>query len=84
MCVCHNNYVHTTEIDYFFDVLLKVNSVITKDYTTRKAFESLTSLKLFISHCCLFWKYAITIKECGKSNCSICLPVRMSSDIFKG
>ena len=72
------------EIDSFFDVLLKVDSLITKDHTTRKAFESLTSLKSFISHCCLFRKYAITIKKCGKSDCSICLPVRMSSDIFKG
>ena len=71
-------------LNSFFQVLLQVDSLLTREHTTRKSVENLSSLQSFISHCCLFRKYAVTIKKCGKDNCSICSPVRMDSDVFKG
>ena len=72
------------EMDSFFEGLLKVDPLLTKDHTKRKDLESLSSLQSFISHCCLFRNYSITIKKCGKDDCSICLPLRMSPDVFQG
>ena len=70
------------EIDQFFSILLKVDSLLTKDSMTRKSVEKLACLQAFISYCCLFRKYALTIRKCGKSDCSICSPVRMAPDVF--
>ncbi len=45
------------EIEWFFEVLLKIDSLITKEHTTRKSTENLTSLQAFLSHCCVFHNY---------------------------
>ena len=72
------------DMDQFFSTLLKVDSLITKDSMARKSVEKLACLQAFFSHCCLFRKYALTIRKCGKSDCSICSPVRMDQNVFKG
>ena len=72
------------DMDQFFSTLLKVDSLITKDSMARKSVEKLACLQAFFSHCCLFRKYALTIRKCGKSDCSICSPVRMDQNVFTG
>ena len=71
------------EIELFFNVLHKIESSLNKaQHTTLKSIENLDSLQAFFSHCCVFRKYSVTIKKCGKADCSTCSPVRMSQDIF--
>ena len=51
------------EIDQFFSILLKVDSLLTMDSMTHQSVEKLACLQAFISHCCLFRKYALTIQK---------------------
>ena len=69
--------------DAEMDSFLKSEPLLMKDYTTHKDLESLSSLQSFILNCCSYQKYSITIKKCGKDDCSICFPIRMSSDVLQ-
>lgn len=71
-----------SDIEQFFSVLLKVDSLITRAHTTHKSIEKLTSLEDYISHCCLFRKDSLTIRKSGKANCSFCSPVFGCHRIF--
>ena len=73
-----------SEIDSFFNILLKIDSSLSKSNTTKKSIEKCTCLQSFISHCCIFRRYSLTIRKCGGSNCSICSPVQMPSNIISG
>ena len=54
------------DINELFEVLLNVEAMLTREDTCKKSLEKLPSLKKFIEHCCVFTKYSITIKKCGK------------------
>jgi hypothetical protein len=70
------------EINEFWNVLLKIDSALTREDTTKSSLKKLTSLNSFISHCCVFKKYSVSIKKCGKMDCSICKPVKMPLETF--
>uniref|UniRef100_A0A1X7SJS1 Uncharacterized protein n=1 Tax=Amphimedon queenslandica TaxID=400682 RepID=A0A1X7SJS1_AMPQE len=72
------------EIQDFWEVLLLIDSSLTRDHSSKASIEKLDNLQKFLSHCCCFEKYYITIKKCGEASCSICKPVRMSCATFKG
>ena len=72
------------EIQDFSEVLLLIDSSLTREHSSKASIEKLDNLQKFLSHCCCFEKYFITIKTCGEMSCSICKPVRMSFDTFKG
>ena len=77
--------VHTErEIEDFREILLTIDASLTRDDTTQKSLEKLQSLSQFISHCCTFHKYSLTIRKCGEEGCTICRPVKMSSQVFSG
>ena len=38
----------------------------------------------FLNHCCRQRHYFFEIKKCGESSCTICKPVRLPDDIFRG
>ena len=76
------NSASQSEIDAFWEVLLLIDSSLTTQDTTKSALTKLTSLNNYISHCCTFSKYSITIKKCGKPECILCTPVKMSSEQF--
>ena len=38
----------------------------------------------FLYHCCRQRHYFFEIKKCGESSCTICKPVRLPDDIFRG
>lgn len=55
-------------------------SLSSDDKITRK---NLTSrLQSFMKHCCCERHYFFDIKKCGDSECSICKPPRLASDVF--
>ena len=72
------------EIEDYWDILLKKDASLTREHSTQKSIEKLAGLQNFISHCCHFQKYFLTIKKCGSEHCLVCLPVKMSSAIFAG
>ena len=72
------------EIEDFWDILLKIDASLTCEHSTQKSIEKLAGLQNFISHCCCFRKYFLTIKKCGKESCLVCRPVKMSGAIFAG
>uniref|UniRef100_A0A1X7UET4 Uncharacterized protein n=1 Tax=Amphimedon queenslandica TaxID=400682 RepID=A0A1X7UET4_AMPQE len=65
-----------------WEILLTIDSSLTRDDTTQKSLEKLQSLSQFISHCCTFHKYSLTIRKCGEEGCTVCRPVKMSSQVF--
>ena len=70
------------DIDEFFNVLLKLESSISREHTTKKSIEDFSTLQLFMEQHCVFRKYSLTIRKCGKEACSFCSPVQMSRDII--
>ena len=46
------------EIEDFWEILLTIDALLTRDDTTQKSLEKLRSLSQFISHCCTFDKYS--------------------------
>ena len=70
-----------SEINSFWEILLNIESNLTKQDTTKKSLDKLPLLKQYIQHCCVFRKYSVMIRKCGKPNCTLCLPVKMPSDI---
>ena len=36
----------------------------------------------FLSHCCQARHYSFCVKKCGSTDCNICLPPRLPSDVF--
>lgn len=73
-----------SEIDSFWELLLSIDSSLSREDTTKPALQKLTELNNFISHCCVFRKYSITIKKCGGADCQVCKPVNMPIEMFSG
>ena len=72
------------EIEDFWDVLLTIEASLTRCDTTQVSLKKFHSLQYFISHCCTFNKYSLTIKKCGEKDCSCCSPVKMPLESFSG
>ena len=72
------------EIEEFFKVLLKIESSISRQDTTQKSIEPLSSLHAFMKQHCVFRKYSMTIRKCGKGECQFCSPVQMPRETFEG
>ena len=71
------------EIQYFWEVLQTVETSLTRDDTTKKAIKNKEHLKEFLDHCCQARHYSFSIKKCGKDDCTICKPVRITKEVFK-
>jgi hypothetical protein len=72
-----------SEISDFWSALLAIDSTLKEDIQyTKKKFSECTSALQFIDHCCCSSHYAFDILKCGKSDCTICKPVRLPLDIF--
>ena len=50
---------------------------------TKSAVSEKPLLQQFFSHCCRERHYYFEIKKCGNSDCGICKPVRLDSDVFQ-
>ena len=68
------------EIEDFWEILLTIDSFLTRDDTTQKSLEKLKSLQHFISHCCTFHKYSLTIRKCGVESCTLSTNQNASSN----
>ena len=75
------NSASKTELDDFWSILLPL---LTKDNISKDMLKKFPSFVQCISHCCVFKKYAVTIKKCDQKECSICKPVRMPMKRFSG
>ena len=79
------NSASDEEISDLWDCLLKIDRSLSQDVNiSQSTLKSFPSLVEFISHCCTFRKYSFTIKNRGKSDCTICTPVNMDPEVFKG
>jgi hypothetical protein len=73
-----------SEIDAIWEILLSIDDALTRQNTTKSSIQKLTKLNEFISHCCIFKKYSISIKKCGKIECAMCGRVNMPLETFSG
>lgn len=51
-------------------------------YDTSANLKNRPWLQKFLKHCCKCWAYVFCIKKCGKDECDICKPPRLSPDVF--
>ena len=73
----------SSELDEFWDVILQVESTLTKCDTRATVLKQKHGLRLFLEHCCVQRHYMFCIKKCGKAECKICTPVRLPASVFE-
>ena len=71
------------ELDEFWNVILQVDSTLTKSDTRAPILKQKHGLRSFLEHCCIQRHYMFSIKKCGKADCNICTPVRLPSSVFE-
>ena len=71
------------ELDEFWNVILQVDSTLTKSDTRAPILKQKHGLRSFLEHCCIQRHYMFSIKKCGKADCCICTPVRLPSSVFE-
>ncbi len=50
---------------------------------TKATLPNHPAIQNFIDHCCRKRHYSFEVRKCGKSDCGVCKPPRLSEDIFK-
>ena len=70
-------------MDDFWKILKFVDPSLLPSDNSKDILSSRPQLQAFIEHCCRLRHYTFCIKKCGKDECSICLPLKMSSEIFQ-
>ena len=73
----------SSELDTFWNVILHVESSLTRSDTRATVLKEKTALKAFLEHCCLERHYMFCFKKCGKPACTICSPPRLPSHMFQ-
>ncbi|EXX66121.1 hypothetical protein RirG_126910 [Rhizophagus irregularis DAOM 197198w] len=68
--------------DVFSRQALKDDSVTHKDRTAEHI-KRKEYMQEFLEHCCKSRHYFFSIKKCGKSTCTICHPIRCSTEDFE-
>ena len=68
------------EICDFLEILKFIDPLL---HSSKKILSSRPDLQAFMEHCCQIRHYTFCIKKCGESECSICLPLRMDSSVFR-
>ena len=71
------------ELEAFFSILQDLDDTITRQSKSKDCLANHSTLQEFMKHCCYQRRYVFGIKKCGKLNCKICKPPRLSEDIFK-
>ena len=71
------------EIQEFWDVLNVVEPLLSTTDKRKKDITDKSNLQSFYNHCCRTRTYFFSIKKCGKDDCTICKPLRMSKERFK-
>ena len=69
----------SSELDEFWDVVLQVESTLTKYDTRDTTLKQRHGLRLFLEHCCIQGHYMFCIKKRGKAECKICTPCLSAS-----
>ncbi|CAB4401187.1 unnamed protein product [Rhizophagus irregularis] len=72
-----------SEINEMFENILRINSTLTKNETTKQQLRKHKSLVKFIEIHCQERTYTFQIKKCNQPTCEVCYPVRMPIDIFQ-
>lgn len=71
------------EMSDMWTALLAIDQEFHQDYSDKVSAKDLPhSLTSFISHCCKQRHYFFDILKCGKSDCTVCLPVRLPDTEF--
>ena len=74
----------TAEIEEFLSSIKSVDESVTADVKWVKAvLPEYPKIKAFIEHCCQLRHYSFCIKKCGETDCRICKPPRLPSDVFQ-
>ena len=72
------------EIEEFLSSIKSVDESVTADVKWVKAvLPEYLKIKAFIEHCCQLRHYSFCIKKCGETDCRICKPPRLPSDVFE-
>ena len=86
----HDEYIRTfvsasqDELDSFWTAILALDATLEKHKMFRKDdIEKYPQIVEFLNHCCKSSQYSFGILKCGQTNCKICKPTQLSSNIFE-
>ena len=71
------------EMEAFFEVLHLVDSSVDISDTSKSALQRMPKMQAFFDHCCQLCHYSFCVKKCGSSDCNICKPLQMDSELYK-
>ena len=73
----------TEELSEFWSVILCIDESLKENGVYRQdTIANHRKIMDFMAHCCQSSHYSFDILKCGESNCTICKPVRLPSNIF--
>ena len=72
----------SAELDSFWNHILRIDTRLTRQDSSKAILEERPGLKFFLQHCCQERAYSFSIKKCGEATCSICTPPRLPPEIF--
>ncbi|POG66790.1 hypothetical protein GLOIN_2v1780201 [Rhizophagus irregularis DAOM 181602=DAOM 197198] len=71
------------EINEMFENILRIDSTLTKDKTTKKQLQKNKPMVKFIKTHCQERAYSFQIKKCNQTSCEVCYRIRMPTDVFQ-
>ncbi|EXX53582.1 hypothetical protein RirG_242550 [Rhizophagus irregularis DAOM 197198w] len=72
-----------TEIERFWEIIQIVDDSVTHEDCTAEHIKRKEYMQEFLEHCCKSRHYFFSIKKCGESTCTICRPIRCSTEDFE-
>ena len=71
------------ELDKLWTTLLSIDQEFPHERSNKFSAQELSErLVKFIKHCCIQRHYFFDMIKCGKASCDICLPPRLTPDVF--
>ncbi len=71
------------DLDTLFDCVHRIDPTVQRTHTEKRHLPSLKGLAAFLEHCCQTRHYFFAIRKCGKSDCNICKPPRLPTEVFQ-
>jgi len=66
-----------------FDSIQQDRSRVERTHTEKRQLANLPGLSAFLDHCCQTRHYFFAIHKCGESDCTMCRPPRLPTEVFE-
>ena len=71
------------DLDALFTSIHKIDPGVERTHTEKRQLANVPGLSAFLDHCCQTRHYFFAIRICGKSDCTMCRPQRLPTEVFE-